>query len=185
MAELNDAFSLKGRSDRQWKNYGLTPSFDGENVRSVSNDESWENDMDVATIEELRRRWIVEEPTFDVTFRCVVSPCSSRATPYDVPMRVSGQRGDWADLAPAKTDVLVPAGFDEYRVELSLTHRNETFVFLNGRFKNDDKLVALGRNVYGKIFFASRGCVLFVHWVGTRAPGFVTASVNFSDECPV
>jgi hypothetical protein len=112
---------------------------------------------------------------------------TTRSGVYATPLRVTSTRGDWCDLAPTVTWELVPAGFERYRVRVWAEVVGATeapLTFVNGWFENGGELVALGPNSPGKVFWPGNGIVLFVHWVGKDAPGFVTLSVRFDGECP-
>ena len=109
-----------------------------------------------------------------------------RSEVYATPLRVTSTRGDWCDLAPTETWKLVPAGFERYRVRVwaEVVGGTEPLVFVDGWFENGGELVALGPNSPGKMFWPGNGIVLFAHWVGKDAPGFLTLSVRFDGECP-
>ncbi len=113
---------------------------------------------------------------------------------YATALRVTQSRGDWADLAPTKTSQVISPGHARYRVRIWATMEKntlqgkveeETLTFVDGWFENGGELVAFGPNSPGKVFCPGRGVVIFVHWIGKDAPGFVTLSARFNGECPV
>lgn len=195
MATDGEAFSLRGLADERFKKSGLTPVTDDEaNTRSLEVDTSaWESALTAAPLDDLRERWNLVSPEINVSFACCVQGFSGAkaSSLYETPLRVTQTRGDWADLAPVKTHVLIPPGYERYRVRVWATDdakkdppEGERLLFVDGHFENDGRLVALGRDVPGKILWPGPGITMFAHWVGRDAPGFLTLAVRFDGTSP-